>query len=109
MLRSFRRISKSVVGRLIAALFLIAILASFAVSDISNFGSGTLGFGLGDSTLAKVGSYRVTDREMEEIMQRRLAQVRQQNPNATYADIAGEFDRILEELIDQKTLFAFAD
>lgn len=109
MLTSFRRISKSLVGRLIAALFLIAILASFAISDISNFGSGTLGFGLGDSTLAQVGSYRVTDREMQEIMQRRLSKVREQNPNATMADIMGEFDVLLDELIDQKTLFAFAD
>src|SRR6185503_14011275 len=109
MLTTFRRISKSVVGRLIAALFLFAILASFAMSDISNFGSGTLGFGLGDSTLAKVGSYRLTDREMSDVMQRRLTQLRLENPSATYADLAGEFDTILDELIDQKTLFAFAD
>jgi len=109
MLTSFRRLSKSVVGRLIAALFLIAILASFAISDISNFGSGSLGFGLGDSTLAEVGKYRVTDREMSDVMQRRLSQVRLQNPNATYADIAADFEEILDELIDQKTLFAFAD
>src|SRR6478672_1516565 len=109
MLSFFRRISKSTVGTIIAGLFLIAILASFAISDISNFGSGTLGFGLGNSTLAKVGNYQVTDREMGDVMQRRLQQMRKENPNASYADIARDFDPILDELIDEKTLFAFAD
>jgi peptidyl-prolyl cis-trans isomerase D len=109
MLTFFRRVSKSTTGTIIAAMFLIAILASFAISDISNFGSGTMGFGLGNSTLAKVGKYQVTDREMSDVMQRRLTQIRQQNPNATYADIARDFGPILDQLIDEKALFAFAD
>lgn len=109
MLTFFRRISKSIVGRIIAALFLVAILASFAISDISNFGSGTMGFGLGSSTLAKVGSLEVTDREMSDVMQRRLQEIRRDNPNASYADIARDFDPILDELIDSKALAAFAD
>ena len=87
MLTFFRRISKSIVGRIIAASFLIAILASFAISDISNFGSGNMGFGLGSSTLAKVGSLEVTDREMSDVMQRRLQEIRRDNPNANYADM----------------------
>ena len=55
MLSFFRRVSKSKVGTWILAAILIAILAGFAVSDISNFGSGNIGFGMGSSTLAEVG------------------------------------------------------
>jgi len=50
----FRRVSKSKVGTWIMAAILIAILAGFAVSDISNFGSGNIGFGMGGGLLQKV-------------------------------------------------------
>ena len=109
MLTSFRRVAKSKVGTGIMATFFIMILASFAMSDISNFGSGKLGFGMGSSTLAKIGNLEVGDREMGEAMQRRLQQVRQQNPNADYATIAGDFDQLLDGLIDEKAMLAFAD
>ena len=58
MLTFFRRVSKSKVGTWIMATVLIAILAGFAVADISNFGSGNVGFGMGSSTLAKAGDQR---------------------------------------------------
>jgi peptidyl-prolyl cis-trans isomerase D len=88
---------------------LIAILAGFAITDITNFGSGNLSFGMGSSTLAKVGDQQVTEREMSEAMQRRLQEVRQQNPNADYATIVGDFERILGALVDERALIAFAD
>jgi peptidyl-prolyl cis-trans isomerase D len=109
MLSFFRRVSTSKVGTWIMAVILIAILAGFALSDISNFGSGNIGFGMGSSTLAKVGSQQVTEQEMSEAMQRRLQQVRQERPDADYATIIGDFDALLDELIDEKTLLAFAD
>ena len=109
MLTSFRRVAKSKVGTGIMASFFIMILASFAMSDISNFGSGKLGFGMGSSTLAQIGNLEVSDREMGEAMQRRLQQVRQQNPSADYATIAGDFDQLLDSLIDEKAMLAFAD
>src|SRR4051812_12727117 len=109
MLSFFRRVSKSKIGTWVMAGVLIAILAGFAASDISNFGSGSLGFGLGSSTLAKVGDQEVSEREMNEAMQRRLQQVREQRPDADYATIAGDFDTLLDELIDQKTMIAFAN
>ena len=43
MLSSFRNLSKSWVGTIILALFGIAIVASFALADISNISSGGLG------------------------------------------------------------------
>ena len=108
MLSFFRRVSNSQIGRWFMVAVLVAILGGFALSDLSNFGSGNLGFGMGSSTLADVGSQQVTEQEMSDAMQRRLEQVRQQQPNADYSTIIGDFDAILDELIDNKTLLAFA-
>src|SRR5688572_6489007 len=107
MLASFRRLSKSTVGSIVMVLFVLAILASFALADIANVGSGTIGLG-GSSSLAEAGNQKITDRDMSQAMERRLAQVRQQNPEADYASIAGDFDALLDSLIDQSSLQAFA-
>lgn len=109
MLRSFRRLSKSKIGTALTATVSIGILAGFAISDISNFGSGDIGFGLSASTLARVGDQKVVDRDMSEAMQRRLQDARQQRPDADYASIAGDFGALLDALIDQNALLAFAD
>jgi peptidyl-prolyl cis-trans isomerase D len=110
MLSFFRRASNSRVGTWIMAFIGIAILAGFALADLSNFGSGNIGFGgMNISTLAEVGDQKVTEREMSSAMQRRLQQVREQKADADYATIMGDFEAILDELIDQQTLFAFAD
>jgi peptidyl-prolyl cis-trans isomerase D len=109
MLNFFRRASKSKFGTFIMAGIGIAILAGFALADLSNFGSGNLGFGMGSSTLAEVGKEKVTEQEMSDAMQRRLQQARQQQPEASYATIIGDFDAILSELLDEKTLLAFAE
>ena len=107
MLASFRRLSKSTVGSIVMVLFVLAILASFAIGDMANVGSGN--FGLGSSTLVKVGNQQVTDRDMSRAMERRLTEVRQQNPEADYASIANDYDAILASLVDQRSLEAFAD
>ena len=109
MLSFFRRVSTSKVGTWVMAAILIAILAGFALSDISNFGSGNIGFGMSSSTLAEVGGEQVSEQEMSQAMQRRLQQVRQEQPNADYSTIIGDFGTILDELIDEKTLLAFAE
>lgn len=107
MLASFRRLSKSTVGSIILVLFVLAILASFALADIANVGSGN--FGLSGSSLAEVGNKTITDRDISRAMERRLTEVRQQNPEADYSTIAGDYDVILATLIDQRSLEAFAD
>src|SRR4051794_11913712 len=109
MLSTFRRVSKSKIGTWFMAFVLISILAGFAISDISNFGSGKIGFGLGSSTLAKAGDQEVSEHDLTEAMQRRLQEVRQQRPDATYATIAGDFQPLLDSLIEQSSLIAFAD
>ena len=108
MLSTFRRITNSKIGTWVVGGIGVAILAGFAMADLSNFGSGNIGFGMGGSTLAKVGDQVVTEPEMSEAMQRRLQEVRQQNPEADYATIIGDFDPLLDQMIDQKTLLAFA-
>jgi peptidyl-prolyl cis-trans isomerase D len=109
MLSFFRRVSKSKIGTWIMAMVVIAIMGGFALADLSNFGTGNLGFGMGSSTLAKVGNQQVGDREMRDAMQRRLQQVREQNPEADYATIRGDFDQILDSLVDERSLIAFAE
>ena len=109
MLPFFRRVSNSKVGTGIMALILVAILVGFAVADIRNFGSGDIGFGAGSGNLARVGGQAVSEREVGEALQRRLQDVRQQRPDADYAAIIGEYPAVVEALIDQSALLAFAD
>jgi peptidyl-prolyl cis-trans isomerase D len=109
MLSFFRRVSNSKIGTGFTAVVLIGILAGFAMSDIQNFGSGNIGFGMSSSTLAEVGDQSIKEREVSEAMQRRLQDARKTRPEADYATIAGDFETILSSLIDEKTLLAFAD
>ena len=109
MLSFFRRVSKSKIGTGIMAFVLIAILAGFAVADLTNFGSGQINFGMGSGTLAKVGDQAVTERELSDAMQRRLQEARQQRPDADYASIIGDLNPVLDALLEQRTLMAFAD
>ena len=106
MLSAFRRLSKSAFGSILLVLFLIAIAASFALADLSNVGSGTLGGGR--DTLVEVGSERIDSRDVDAAMRRELQELQRQNPEATYASIAGQFDAILNALIDERALLAFA-
>ncbi|MFL6755015.1 MAG: peptidyl-prolyl cis-trans isomerase, partial [Sphingomicrobium sp.] len=109
MLSFFRRVSKSKIGTGVMAFVLIAILAGFAIADISNFGSGQIGLGMGSGTLAEVGNQEISEREVSDAMQRRLQEARQQRAEADYASIIGDFPAILDALIDQRSLIAFSD
>jgi peptidyl-prolyl cis-trans isomerase D len=109
MLSFFRGLSKSKIGTAIVALFFLLVLVGFAMGDLQNVGTGNLGFGASSSTLAEVGGEEVTDREMSDAMQQRLNQVRQQNPTADYNSLARDFDPLLNQLIDEQALVAFAD
>ena len=109
MLSFFRRLTKTKLGMAIMTILPIGALAGFALGDISNFGSGNIGFGMGSSTLVRVGDQQVSEREMSEAMQRRLQEVRKQKPDADYATIAPDFETILSALVDQRALIAFAN
>jgi peptidyl-prolyl cis-trans isomerase D len=107
MLSAFRRLSKSTIGTGIIGIVGLLILIGFAWGDISSLSLGNGGFN--SDTLAKAGSLNITDRDMSSAMQRRLGQVRQQNPEATYASLAADFDPLLESLISERALQSFAD
>lgn len=106
MLDSFRRLSKSKVGTGIMVVLLLVVLASFALGDISSMKNGN--FGLGSSTLAKVGGEEVSDRDVSRAVEQALERLRQQNPAATTQDIAREFDPLVNALIQSEALMAFA-
>jgi peptidyl-prolyl cis-trans isomerase D len=107
MLSSFRRLSKSKLGTAVMIIVLLMIVIGFAMADMQNVLTGNA-FSGGSDTMAKVGSERVTDRDMSRAMERRLSQVRQENPEADYPTIAGDFDQLLAALIDARALEAFS-
>jgi peptidyl-prolyl cis-trans isomerase D len=107
MLRSFRNAAKSTVGTAIIAFVGLLIVIGFAWGDISSLSLGS-GSVMRSYTLARAGSREVTDRDMSSAMQRRLAQVRQQDPEAGYGALAADFDPLLDSLIDLRALQAFA-
>jgi peptidyl-prolyl cis-trans isomerase D len=100
-----RNLTKSKLGTVITVTFLLAILASFALADVQSYVSGGVG---SPGTLVKVGNEAVTERELSAAMQRRLAEVREQQPQADYSALAGEFPGILESLIQNRALLVFA-
>lgn len=102
----FRRLSKSTVGTIIMVFFLLAILAGFALQDVQNAGAGGIGFNSGG--LVSVGDQNVTERDLSAAMQRRLTEVRQQNPEADYSSLAGDFANILESLVRNRAMQVYA-
>ena len=99
-----RKMSKSWVGTIILALFLILLLVGFAMQDISSYLSG----GGSSGTLVKVGSEEVSDRDMSGALNRRLVEVRQSDPAADYATLAKDFDPLMDLLIQDAAIRAFA-
>jgi peptidyl-prolyl cis-trans isomerase D len=106
MLSFFRRLSKSAVGTGLMILVLLMILAGFAMQDIRSVFSGN--FGMSKGTLVRIGSEPVSERDLDGAMKRALNEARQQNPDATYATVARQFDAILGNLVDEHALIAFA-
>ncbi len=103
-----RKMSKSYVGTAILALFLILLLAGFAMQDIRNVIAGG-GWGMDSGTLVKVGSEEVSDRDVSNALQRRLAEVRRTDPSADYATLARDFDPLMELMVRDAAIRAFAD
>lgn len=107
MLSSTRNLSKSTVGKIVLVLFLVVIVASFALADLANFQTG--GVGGGGNNIAKGEGFTVSERQVDDAMQQRLRVVRQQNPEATYADLGGEYEQIVAQLIQEAAFAAFAE
>jgi len=107
MLSAFRRLSKSAFGSILMVLFLIAIAGSFALADMSNVRSATLGFG--GKGLVQIGNEEISDRDLDAAMRLILQQAQRQNPEATYSTIADQFDPTLDQLITERAMLAFGD
>lgn len=107
MLTTLRRLSKSKGGQFIFVILLLTMLAAWGLADVTSLRTGD--WGIGGGGLANVGSESVSQADMDKIMERRLAQLRQQKPDATYATIAPEFDSFLTQLLQERTLMALAD
>jgi peptidyl-prolyl cis-trans isomerase D len=107
MLSTFRSMSKSKIGTMAIAIVGIFILIGFAAGGVGSLSIGN--GGLSSTTLAKAGSLEVTDRDMSSAMQRRLQQVRQQDPEAGYSALSGDFEPLLQSMIELRALEAFAD
>jgi len=65
-------------------------------------------FGLGSGTLASAGNEQVTERDLSDVFSRALSERRKQQPEATPATMAGDFDPLVDELINERVLAAFA-
>ena len=109
MLSILRRLSKTKFGMLLIAFPFMMIIGGFMLADLQNFGSGDIGLGGGGSALVEVGGQNVTETDISDAMQRQLEEARRTNPQATYATIAADFDPLLQALIDQRVLIAFAE
>ena len=107
MLSFFRSLSKSAIGTGLMVLVLVMILIGFAAQDISGVFSGN--FGMSKGTLVKIGGEPVSERDLDSAMKRALSQARQENPEATYAALAGQFDEVLESLVNEHALIAFGE
>jgi len=104
MLSSFRNLSKSKIGTVILVLFLLAIVASFAIADMSGSIGGA---GASGGTLAKAGDEQVTERDFSTAMERLLTAARQEDPEATYGVLAKNVPALLDQLTDEAALKAF--
>jgi peptidyl-prolyl cis-trans isomerase D len=77
------------------------------MQDIRSVFSGN--FGMSKGTLVKIGDEPVSERDLDGAMKRALNEARAQNPEATYATIARQFDAIFNSLVDEHALIAFAE
>ena len=107
MFAAFRRLSKSKLGVGIMVVFLVAILGSFAMADINGLRSG--GLGLAGGSIASAGGETLTERDVSDIFSRALAQARQTKPETTPADLARDFNPLVDQMLTDRALTAFAN
>ena len=106
MLASFRRLSKSRLGTAILVAFVVAIAISFAATDISNIAPG--GFG-SRGEVARVGSKSLTEQDISAAIDQQLSRLRQENPQVQRADLLRNFDQIVNGLVQEMAVTAFAE
>lgn len=108
MLKAFRTLSRSKLGVGLFALFLIAVAASFALTDVRN-----LGFSSGSATsgtIATVGRHSVSVAELRSRVQSAYDVARQQRPDITLQSFIaqGGVEAVLNRMVDGIAVEQFA-
>ncbi|KQN04779.1 peptidylprolyl isomerase [Sphingobium sp. Leaf26] len=109
MLSVFRSFIRSKFGALFAILFLGVIAAAFILGDLS---SGQFGNSIGGGgTAAKAGSYKLSESELQDRVQRVFENARRSNPGIQIGDFfaQGGGKQVYDQLVASLTLRAFAD
>jgi peptidyl-prolyl cis-trans isomerase D len=108
MLNLFRRLSKSKIGIIVFALFLVALVFGFAAADIQNVGFGG-GTASGDN-VAKIGSRSISYAELQDRVQRAYENARQEKPELTIQQFVrqGGVDQVVAQMTDSLAVEQFA-
>ena len=109
MLGIFRRLLRSRVGVIVGLLFLGTVAFAFAAGDLSNIAQG--GLGGTDTTVAKADGEELAATDLQNRVQRVFDSNRQDNPGLDMRAFVSEggFDAVMEQMIDNVALRAFAD
>jgi peptidyl-prolyl cis-trans isomerase D len=107
MLNLFRRLSKSKLGGLVFALFLVAIALGFVTADIQSLG---ISGGASGDTVAKIGRESIGYNELRQRVQRAFDNARQEKPELTIQQFVqqGGVDGVLGQMADGLALTQFA-
>lgn len=108
MLQFFRNFTKSRFGLIAVFVFLALIALAFAAGDITGLRQG--GPGGGSDALAKVGSAKVSERELRDRIDRFLRNAQREGQNITVEQFLaqGGLELALDEMINSAALIEFA-
>jgi peptidyl-prolyl cis-trans isomerase D len=109
MMGFFRRIIGSRYGAILGLVFLGVIALGFAAGDIKSFTQGG-GIGQSGTTVAEVGSTKLSNSEVESRVQRVFDANRRDNPTLTIGTLlnAGAVGQIVDQLIDGLAINEFS-
>jgi len=108
MLNFFRRFTKSRYGLIAVFIFLGIIALAFVAGDVT--GIRMNGAGAGGNVVAKVGSRKITDREVRERVDLFLRNLQREGQNVTMEQFLaqGGLEMTLDEMINSAALVEFA-
>lgn len=108
MLSFFRNFTKSRYGLIAVFLFLGLIAIAFAAGDVT--GIRNMGGGAGSSTLAAVGSQKISDTDVKDRIDRFLRNAQRSGQNVTMEQFLaqGGLDIAIDEMINSAAMVEFA-
>ena len=107
MLSLFRNFTKSRVGLVVVFAFLITIFLAFGLSDVT--GLRSMGTATKSNVVATIGNQTITEDQLRDRVDRYLANVRRKQPVTIEEFLAsGDYESIVDELIDKAALLEYA-